>query len=167
MLKFFLKLFIRKCPLEEVFQHYWKRAYDSTRLIQEDTAPSTCTSPAARTSAPPSSSRARCPFTVVSTESGRQKVDLLPTPPDKECVICYEPVPDSSLPWLHLRAPCCGRHLHSDYVQSFAMTSGTKDFKCPNCNNKDNIVKTFKKLGVYLPPAGRWVGTAPLLSWYL
>ena len=40
------------------------------------------------------------------------QVDLLPTPPDKECVICYEPVQDSSLPWLHLRAPCCGRHLH-------------------------------------------------------
>ena len=31
------------------------------------------------------------------------------------------------------------------------MTSGTEHFKCPNCNNKDNIVKTFKKLGVYLP----------------
>ena len=40
------------------------------------------------------------------------QVDLLPTPPDKECVICYEPVQDSSSPWLHLRAPCCGRHLH-------------------------------------------------------
>ena len=27
---------------------------------------------------------------------------------------------------------------------------GIKHFKCLNCNNKDNIVKAFKKLGVYL-----------------
>ena len=31
------------------------------------------------------------------------------------------------------------------------MTSGTEQCKCPNCNNKDNIVKAFEKLGVYLP----------------
>ena len=30
-------------------------------------------------------------------------------------------------------------------------TYGTEHFKCPNCTNKDNIVKTIKKLGVYLP----------------
>ena len=81
----------------------------------------------------------------------RQKVEGLPSPPDTECVICFEEVEQGPAAWLRLRAPCCGRHLHSSCVQSFAFTSGSEHFKCPNCNNKDAILREFMKMGVYFP----------------
>ena len=76
---------------------------------------------------------------------------------------------ESGTPWLRLRSPCCGRHLHRflskqciveilfkmndcrDCVQTFAMASGVEHFKCPNCNNKELIAKVFQKIGIYVP----------------
>eukprot|EP00092_Neocalanus_flemingeri_P011468 GFUD01012360.1.p1 GENE.GFUD01012360.1~~GFUD01012360.1.p1 ORF type:complete len:1412 (-),score=414.50 GFUD01012360.1:12-4247(-) len=82
----------------------------------------------------------------------KQKVETFPTPPDTDCVICYETVEQEKMEnFRRVRAPCCGRHLHRNCVQRFAMSSGTQHFKCPNCNNKDDILKDFKKLGIYIP----------------
>jgi len=81
----------------------------------------------------------------------RQKEETFPSPPDADCVICYEKVDIARKVFKRIRAPCCGRHLHRDCVQRFAMTSGTQHFKCPNCNNHELITKEFKKAGVYIP----------------
>ena len=81
----------------------------------------------------------------------RQKEETFPSPPDADCVICYEKVDITRKIIKRIRAPCCGRHLHRDCVQRFAMTSGTQHFKCPNCNNHESITKEFKKAGVYIP----------------
>ena len=81
----------------------------------------------------------------------KQKTEHCPTPPDSDCVICYEKVETKLEDFKKLRAPCCGRHLHKDCVQRFAMSSGTQHFKCPNCNNQAEISKEFSKMGIYLP----------------
>ena len=62
-----------------------------------------------------------------------------PTPSDTDCVICYEKVDQVLEGFKKIRDPCCGRHFHRDCVQRFAMTSGTEHFKCPKCNNREEI----------------------------
>ena len=82
----------------------------------------------------------------------KQKEESFPSPPDADCVICYEKVDIAGKKdFKRIRAPCCGRHLHRDCVQRFAMASGTQHFKCPNCNNHETITKDFKKAGIYIP----------------
>jgi hypothetical protein len=77
----------------------------------------------------------------------RQNVEGLPSPPNAEYVICFDEVVATDVAWRWVLAPCCSRHLHQDCVQRLTCRSGLQHFKCPNCNNKDVIVKEFKKLG--------------------
>ena len=96
----------------------------------------------------------------------KQKVETFPTPPDTDCVICYEKVDQVLENFKKIRAPCCGRHFHRDCVQRFAMTSGTQHFKCPNCNNQEEITKEFKKNGVYIPYKDAEWGAVSLYARY-
>ena len=41
----------------------------------------------------------------------KRKVEGLPSPPDKDGVICYEPVHEDEVTWKQLYALFCGHHL--------------------------------------------------------
>ena len=80
----------------------------------------------------------------------KQKCDQYPTPPDRDCVICYEGC-DGVKDYRRFRAPCCGRFFHRDCMQRYASTSGQGHFKCANCNNRGAILKELHRMGFYIP----------------
>ena len=81
----------------------------------------------------------------------KQKCEKYPTPPDRDCVICYEQVSQELRDFERIRVPCCGRYFHRDCLQSYALTSGENHFKCANCNDKGAITRELHRMGIYIP----------------
>ena len=77
----------------------------------------------------------------------RQKSDSFPSPPDYDCIICYENVSLELKDYKRFKAPCCGRHFHRVCLQKYALSSG-KVFDEINCVFDVKRYKIVKHIGL-------------------